>query len=282
MRNVFIFIRRYFNFIAFLILQGLSISILVNYNKTHNAIFDNYANELSGGINKKLNGIEYFFSLNKTNQKLAEENARLRNLLASNFEKLDSSITNYTDTLQQDTTGKVRKYYWMPAKVVGNTVTSQTNYLILERGSNQGVKKDMAVISPEGAIGIVVFVSENYSKVMSLLHRNSRVSAMLKKGSISGSVEWDGKNPSFLTLKNIPKSAVVAKGDTVLTSNYSANFPSKIMLGKVEELSSDKSSNFYTIKIKTAVNFYNIQYAYVVVNSMWEEKKKVEETILTF
>lgn len=282
MRNVIIFIRRYFNFLAFLILQAVCISILVNYNKTHEAIFANYTNEFYGGINKKINGIEYFFSLNSTNQKLAEENARLRNLLNSNFEKTDSSKSHFTDTLNQDTAGKIRKYYWLPAKIVGNTITSQTNYIIIERGSNQGVKKDMAVISPEGAIGIVVFVSENFSKVMSLLHRNSRVSAMLKKGNISGAVEWDGKDPSFLTLKNIPKSAAVAKGDTVLTSNYSANFPSNVMLGKVEEISADKSSNFYTIKLKTAVNFYNIQYGYVVVNSMWEEKKLVEEMKLTF
>lgn len=282
MRNVIIFIRRYFNFIAFIILQVFCISILVNYNKTHEALFANYANELLGSVNQKFNGIEYFFSLNRTNQKLVEENARLRNLLGSNFEKKDSLKTFYSDSVNQDTIGKVRKYYWMPAKIVGNTITSQTNYIILERGSKQGVKKDMAVISPEGAIGIVVFASDNFSKVMSLLHRNSRVSAMLKKGGTSGSVEWDGKDPSFLMLKNIPKSVLVAKGDTILTSNYSANFPSRVMIGRVEEINTDKSSNFYTIKLRTAVNFFNIQYAYVVINSMWAEKKMVEEKILTF
>ena len=85
----------------------------------------------------------------------------------------------------------------------------------------------MAVTGPQGIVGVVVAVSDNYSKVMSLLNRNSKVSSMLKKDNVTGSVEWDGNDPSYLTLKGIPRSAKVVKGDTVLTSNYSAMARSK-------------------------------------------------------
>jgi rod shape-determining protein MreC len=92
---------------------------------------------------------------------------------------------------------------------------------------------------------------------MSLLHRNSKVSAMLKKDNSAGSIEWDGIDPGYLIMKNVTKGSKIAKGDTVLTSNYSANFPPKLMIGTVAEISSESSSNFYTLKIKTATNFFS-------------------------
>ncbi len=111
---------------------------------------------------------------------------------------------------------------------------------------------------------------------MSLLNRNSKISSMLKKGNISGSVEWDGEDSRYVTLKNIPKSAKITKGDSVLTSTYSANFPSHIMVGTVQRISADPSSNFFTITVKTATDFYSIQYVYLVENVQWEEQRRLE------
>ena len=134
----------------------------------------------------------------------------------------------------------------------------------------------MAVIGPSGLVGTVIDVSENYSKVMSLLNRNSRVSAMLLKGSATGSVEWDGKDPQLLTMRNIPKSIKVNKGDTVVTSTYSANFPSNVFVGFVSSISADASSNFYRILVKTATDFYSVQYVNVVENVQWDEQRRLE------
>ncbi len=273
MKNIFLFIRSYFNFIVFVILQGLSIAILVNYNKTHQAVFAGVANEVTGKLNEQYNGVESYFSLQTNNKLLLEENARLKNMLAQNFQRPDISVLTFTDSLFTDTIGKQRKFVWLPAKVVGNSVSLQNNYVMLERGSLQGVKPEMAVTGPNGIVGIVTQVSENYSKVMSLLHRNSKVSCMLKKNNMAGSLEWDGKNPSYLTLKGIPKSAQIVKGDTVLTSTYSSIFPSHLMVGTVAEVMADPSSNFFTLKVKSATNFFSLQYAYLVQNTMWEEQK---------
>jgi rod shape-determining protein MreC len=272
-KNIFLFIRSYFNFIVFVILQGLSIAILVNYNKTHQAVFAGVANEVTGKLNEQYNGVESYFSLQTNNKLLLEENARLKNMLAQNFQRPDISVLTFTDSLFTDTIGKQRKFVWLPAKVVGNSVSLQNNYVMLERGSLQGVKPEMAVTGPNGIVGIVTQVSENYSKVMSLLHRNSKVSCMLKKNNMAGSLEWDGKNPSYLTLKGIPKSAQIVKGDTVLTSTYSSIFPSHLMVGTVAEVMADPSSNFFTLKVKSATNFFSLQYAYLVQNTMWEEQK---------
>lgn len=276
MRNIFIFIRRYFTFLFFLVLQIVSITLLVRYNPTHQATYAGMANEITGHVNKQYNKIQYYFHLKETNRQLSEENTRLKNMLGINFESPDSARISIIDSLVRDTLGRARKFIWLPAKVVSNTVTSHTNYLTLHRGSAQGVKKDMAVIGPDGVVGTVVEVSENYSLVMSLLHRNSTVSSMLKKGNVAGRVNWEGRDPNYVTLHNIPKSTQVAKGDSVVTSNYSANFPPDLMVGVVHDISSDPSSNFLTIRLKTATNFFSIQYVNVVENVQWEEQRRVE------
>lgn len=276
MKNIFIFIRRYFNFLFFVVLQILSIVFLVKYNDTHEAAFAGVANEVTGRINVQYNKVQNYFHLKENNTLLLEENARLRNLLHINFEDPDSSRRVVLDSLVRDTLGHQRKYLWLPAKVVNNTVSQQMNYLTLHRGANEGVKKDMAVVGPQGVVGTVIDVSENFSRVMSLLHRNSKVSSMLKKSRIIGTVDWDGKDPHYITLRNIPKSTPVAKGDSVVTSSYSANFPSELMVGTIDEISKDPSSNFYIIRLKTATNFYSLEYVNLIDNVQWDEQRRLE------
>lgn len=276
MRNILLFIRRFFNFFLFLALQVFSIVILAKYNKTHQAVFDGIANETTGWISSKYNNVEYYFHLSETNKALAEENARLKNMLSSSFLNPDSSRVVKLDTLNRDTLGRIRKFNFLPAKVVNNSVNEENNYITLYRGKMQGVTNDMLVTGPDGIVGKVVSVSDNYCRVMSLLNHNSKVSAMLKKDNYFGDLDWDGKDPAYVTLHKISKSAKVAKGDTVLTSNYSS-FPPGLMVGTVAEINIDPSSGFYTLKIKTATNFYTLQYAYLVENVLWDEQKKLED-----
>jgi rod shape-determining protein MreC len=280
MRNIFLFIRRYLNFLIFLVLQVICITILVNYNATHEAVFKNVSMEATGWVDKQYNGVESYFRLKAENKRLADENNALRNMLASNFSGPDTTKTFFLDSIVKDTTGRIRKFTWLPAKVINNSISSQTNFITLERGTKQGVKKGMAVVAPgNSTVGVVVSVSENYSIVMSMLHRNSKVSSMLKKDKNAGTLEWDGKDPLELTLKNIPKSAKVAKGDTVLTSQYSSVFPYGLMVGKVIAIEADPASNFFTLKVRPATNFSAIQYVYLVDNLLLSEQKQLEDEI---
>ena len=211
--------------------------------------FYDQAKEVSfaGRVNSYYNEWAYFFDLKATNAKLVAENVALRNELAQNFVPYDTSVKSGTLILRKDSLEKTRKFFYYPAKVVGNSFTLQKNYITIERGALEGVKKDMAAISPDGSIvGVVVEVNDHYSKIMSLLHRNSKVSAMLKRDRIAGSIEWDGKSPDILSLKNISKSALPKIGDTVITSPYSSSFPAQLMIGRVTSIVQDPSSNFLT------------------------------------
>ncbi len=256
--------------------MGVSLGILINYNQTYQVVFSNIANETTGKVGAQYNKVEYYFRLKKANEQLVAENAELRGLLKSSFENPDTSTVIKIDSLLKDTLGRVRKFQFLPAKVVNNDVSDQNNYITLYRGSKQGVTTDMGVIGPQGIVGKVIMVSDNYCRVMSLLNRNAKVSAMTKKGFYTGLADWDGKDPRYVTMHNIPKSAKVQLGDSILTSNLSGSYPPGIMIGTIAAIQGDPGSGFYELKIKTATDFYSIQYAYLVNNMIWAEQKDIE------
>lgn len=279
MKNIDLFIRRFFNSICFVLLQICCIVMLSKFSKTHEAFFGSAFNEATGIINQQYAYVYNFFNLQSVNNDLAKENAVLKNQLLLSQTILSNNKKEILDSTLRDSVGHFRKFTLLPAAVVANSVSLQNNYLTLERGIKQGVKKGMGVICSSGIVGEVVSVSDNYALVMSVLNRNSRVSAMLKKDNIAGSVEWDGKDPAFFTLKNIPKSAKVQKGDTVFTSTYSSKFPSHVMVGIVSSIGAEASSNSYLLRIKTATNFFAVQQVYVVENVRFAEQTQLEATI---
>jgi rod shape-determining protein MreC len=286
MRNIFLFIRRYRTFFAFLIFQGVALWFLFNYNRFHRAKFLGVANEMTGRINTQYNKVEDYFTLREENKRVHRLNDSLLNLLPRNFMRRDTTMQASQDSLPYDTLGNYRRYFSRPATVVYNTVNAQKNYIQINRGSNQGIRDNMAVVSSDGsAVGLVVNVSGNFSQVMSLLHVQSTVSVSLKKTGDFGTVEWDGKDPRYLLLKRIPKTVQVDKGDTILTSPVSFNFPPGYMVGTVADIKLDNTTGMYLLKIKTGANFYNLQQVHVIENmerteqvKLFDEtKKKIEQ-----
>lgn len=278
MRNVFLFIRRHFNFLFFLVLQILSLSFLFRYNKFHEAAFLNVSTEITGRLNEKYNGIEYYFQLKKTNEYLVQENLRLRQQLKDNFEAPDSNQRLFHDTIRVDSGKSIRKWLMMEAKVVNNTITLPANYMTIHRGFRQGVRQNMGVTGPQGIVGSVINVSENFAIVMSVLHPDFHVVAQLKKGGENGTIYWDGVSPSFISMRGIPRSTNVVVGDTVLTSQISSLFSANLLVGTVAEIVPDNTSNFYNLKLRLATNFSNIEYGYVIANLQYDEQKRLEDS----
>lgn len=285
MRNVFLFIKRYFNFLSFLGLQVFCLLTLFSYNSFHHAVFSNASNELTGQINTRYDKLQGYFLLRKTNEDLVKENARLRNMLGENFESVDSSRKLLPDSVlikedsvkALDTAGKARKYEILEARVVGNSVSEQKNYIQIHRGRLQGVKQYAGVIGPNGIVGKVVEVSDNFSVVMSVLNRDNSVSAKLKKSGETGYITWDGRDPQVIVLKDIPKSAQMNKGDSIITSGFTPQYPKGILIGTVMKVEQDKSSSTFLVSVKPATNFYNIQYVYVLNNLQLDELRQLEE-----
>jgi rod shape-determining protein MreC len=279
MRNIFLFIARFSNLLFFLLLQVIALSMLFSYNKFHQAAYMNVANEMTGKVFLRYNNIETYFNLRQENEKLRLQNAELLNKLNTNFSAPDSSVDLVSDTFRLQDAEQYRKYLFLPAKVIGNSVNEQNNFITLHRGSNQGVGVNMAVVGASGIIGKVVDVSPNMSVVMSLLQRKNSVVALLKKGSGYGEVIWDGKDPRFVSLINIPRTVKVAKGDTVVTSPYSDIFPPGQVVGFVQDVTEDKSSSMYLIKVRTGTDFFSVQHAFVVKNIQKAEMDSLNKRI---
>lgn len=279
MRNVFLFLRRYSVFIIFLVMQVIGLSMLFSGNRFHSSVMGMVSNEVAGGINKRIDRAEEFLSLREQNRMLTEQNAKLLSLLPNGSLLPDSAIEIVTDTFRLDSIKQYRQYQYLSAKVISNSVFLQQNYMVLHRGSDQGISPNMAVVAVDGIVGTVVQVSQNMALVMSLLNRQSKVIATLKKGSGLGEVSWDGKDPNYLVLSKIPKTIVVEKGDTIVTSPYSDKFPPGLPIGVVDEVEQDQETNTYILLVKTAVNFYNIQHAYAVKNKLDSEMEELKKGI---
>jgi rod shape-determining protein MreC len=138
----------------------------------------------------------------------------------------------------------------------------------------------MGVVDPKlGVVGITTEVSPDYAAVMSLLHRDSRISGKLLKTGETGTLTWDGKEPNVVTLTNVPKSAKIAKGDTVITSGFSTTFPKGMYIGKVLAVYTEKGSNSYKVKLRTAANFYDLAYVFIIDDVRQEEVDKMLEQL---
>lgn len=276
MLNIFAFLRRYFTFITFVVLQFVSLWMLFNYNRFHRAAFLGVDSEMTGRINTEVDKLDDYFHQGAEARRVHRMNDSLINLLPVNFDIPDTAQKSVTDSLRFDSTIAIRRYIWRDAKVVYNTINSEQNYLQLNRGSKYGIRDDMAVLNSDGAVvGVVVNVSPNFSQVMSLLHVQSSVSASHRRTGTLGKIEWDAKDPRFVLLKGIPRSVEVKAGDSIVTSRYSYNFPPNYLIGTVSGITNDPATGFYLLKVKTAANFSTIQQVFVVENLLREEQLKL-------
>lgn len=279
MRNIFLFIRRYAIFILFLIMQITALSMLFSYNRFHSSLYGMFSSEVSGRVNDRVDNVYSYFSLKEENEKLRAQNAQLLSQLPTGQLYADTTNRLVKDTLRIDSVHSYRQYEYMDAHVISNSVFLQQNYMMLHRGADQGVQANMAVVGPEGVIGTVVGVSKNMSTVMSLLHRQSKLIAVLKKGSGLGEIVWDGKDPQTLILNKIPKTIVVKVGDTVVTSPYSDRFPPGMTIGFVSSVTNDQETNTYILKVRPATDFSNVRHAFVVKNKLQGEMDELKSKL---
>ena len=272
MRNLIAFLQRFHFFILFLILETVAIIIIASNNSYQGSTIQGFANEFGGGITNRYNNLTDYVDLRETNRILAEENARLRRQIESSYIK----YTHHTFTIN-DTICK-QQYTFIDAKVISSSSGKRNNYMMLNKGSIHGVKKSMAVISSNGIVGIVSSVSKNYSKVMMVLHSESRISAKLKRTNYSGSLIWKGGNYRYGLLTDIPSHIDIKKGDTVITSGFSLDFPEGIMIGRIENFKQDPGTSTYEGKVKFSADYNKLDYVYIVRNLFKEEQQTIMNT----
>ncbi len=117
-----------------------------------------------------------------------------------------------------------------------------------------------------------------FAIVMSMLHPHFKVVVKLKRGGETGTIDWDGLSPNFVTLRAIPKSAKVSVGDTVITSLNFLPFSCQPDGRNDRRDRARQWQQFYTLKVRTATTFPNIEYVYVIDNTQYDEQKALEDS----
>jgi rod shape-determining protein MreC len=276
MRGLLRFLARNYFILLFLLLEAISIGLLVNYNNFQRVKFFNSSNSLVASIYENYNAVTNFFSLQKTNADLAAENARLRTMLEQ-YKQASIPIDSLHQVAEgQDSTG--RRYDFLPAKVVNNSFVRQYNYITINKGSEDHVEVDMGIIGPNGVVGIVTSVSKHYATGPTILNKRWKVSAKIKNSNYFGSLAWDGLNPQYANLNEIPFHVHMEVGDTIVTSGFSDVFPEGIPIGVIENFDHASGRNFFAIKVKLLTNFANLSYIEIVKNNHLEELEELQET----
>jgi len=221
-------------------------------------------------MSTRIENIKDYLSLRDENRILAEENARLYNRLGSSFARVAADSVYMGDSIQP------RKFLYLTARVVNNTVNKQFNYLTLDKGSLSGIKPEMAVIGSEGIVGIVKSVSDNYASVLSALNRDFIVSAKIQKNGYFGPLKWNGNSADYATLVDIPHHVKIETGDTIVTSGFGGVFPEGYHIGTISDFRL-KGGNYYEIRVKLSTDFRKLNYVQVIKNYALNEIDSLEK-----
>lgn len=170
-------------------------------------------------------------------------------------------------------------YHYIHARVIYNQIASANNYILLDRGSNDGIKEDMAVVSARGIVGVIMNVSTHFSRVIPVLNSEYHPSCIIKNTRFFGSLFWDGKDPRYINLSRLPVHSSYTIGDTIVTSGYSASFPEGVFVGVVEDVFKRKNEEYNSLKVRLFTDFSTLNEVFIIQNPLREEQIKIEKGI---
>ena len=269
MRNLWLFISKYNAFFLLIIFFTISLVMMVNNNSYQRASVLNSSNQVIGTIYERVNELRSYLVLGKTNDSLAAENARLKNLLKSSFFSDSIKKVSVNDTILK------QQYTYTVARVINNSIRQKNNYITINRGKKHGIQKGMGVTTSTGIVGIVLNVSENFSTIRSLLHSETKISASVN-GNIGSLIWGEGNNDSRVAiLKDIQGHLIIKKGSRVTTSEFSL-FPQGTNIGVVSRTGFKSGDSSLDIEVKLDTDFSALQYVYVINNLLSMEQVNLE------
>lgn len=270
MNELFGFIVRHSKWLVFTFFVVISCTLLFNGDPYRQHVFMTSAGRMAASVYKGANNVTSYFDLREINEDLNRRNAELQAELVGLQERIDAlTESQYTDTMVADS--GVRHFDFVVARVINNSISHPFNYLTINKGSADGIKPELGVIDHNGVVGIVSTTGAHSARVISLLNPHFRLSCKIKRSDYFGSLVWDGDNPSEALLEELPRHTVYQPGDTIVTSGYSAVFPSGLPVGTIMEAESDKNQNFFTLRIKLLADFTTLGNVQIVLNNQAEE-----------
>lgn len=210
--------------------------------------------------------VKNYFSLGRTNKELVQENFELREELAALRETVHAARI---DTMRYGIR-ESRGFSYTPAEVLKVSRNKQHNYMIINKGFDDGIQEKSGIITARGVIGIVDAVSAHYAYARSVQNNDISISARLGTEGGAGLLVWDGRTSRGAVLKEIPLQYKYEAGDTVYTSGHSLMFPPDIPLG-IAGTSKIINGATNEIRVELFQDFSAIRYVTVVHNTAFDE-----------
>lgn len=252
--------------LVFLALVVASLVLMARTSYYQSSHLIAWTNSVAGGWYSGVNSVGGYFGLKAENDRLAAENAMLRAQVEASYISFSDREFEVNDTIY------LQRYSYTEARVIKNSWSQQNNYIMVGKGSAHGLEPDMAVISPDGIVGVVMSVSDNFATIMPVLHSDSRNSVRVKRTGISGSLVWDGLDYRYAQVVDVPTTHQFEVGDTIVTSGLAGDFPEGIAVGYVESAEALSGSGFYTVNIRLATDFNKLDHVYIIHNRFRAEQ----------
>ncbi len=261
--------KKYDYVVVFFFLLALCVVLMSRTSYYQSSKLISWTNSIAGGWYEGVHSISGYFGLKSENDRLAAENAYLRARLASSYISYTDSTFTVRDTVYK------QRFTYTEARVIKNSWSQQNNYVMINKGRSHGIAPDMAVISPDGIVGVVMSVSDNFATIMPVLHSDSRNSVKVKRTGISGSLVWDGADYRYAQVIDVPTTHKFIQGDTIITSGLANDFPEGILVGYVMEAENLSGSGFYKVKILLATDFNKLDHVYIINNRFRDEQERL-------
>ncbi|MDR1436608.1 MAG: rod shape-determining protein MreC [Candidatus Symbiothrix sp.] len=274
MRNLINFIFKNVHWLLFFLLVSLSVLLIVNNNRFQRSKYLAVSLEVTGRLYAVSAFVESYMNLRETNTNLMKKIAELENTIQAHEHQIELlSDTGSLRKIEPDSSHFTLKQ----AKVVNNSVTGIENYILLNKGSEDGIERDMGVISHQGIVGVIMGVSRNFSLVIPVLNPKFRPSGRVKSNNYFGPLIWDGKDPRYTYLQELPRHIHFEINDTVVTSGFSGIFPGGLPVGKIVDSMKQKNDNYTSLKIELFANFHTLTDVLIIKNSYREEQQILQK-----
>lgn len=263
MNKLLEFFRSTYVVLLFIVIEVVALHYYANSSSYTQARLLTQSNRLAGGVHGAFANVKHYFGLGRENRQLVTRVQELETELAELRREVASIPPDSTEIRIGE-----RQFKMSTARVVSNSINKLRNFMVLDRGSRDGVKRDMAVLSSAGAmVGYVVEVSDRYAVAISMLNTAFRASGKIAGNAYSGSIRWDGHDARHVTMYELAKYAEPERGDTIVSTGFSLYFPVDIPIGTVEEAELNEAQTAYTVRVKLMAEMSGLNTVILVENT---------------
>ena len=270
---------KYNHWFLFLLLEGISVMLIVRFNNYQSAAFFTSTNSVAGEMFSAVTDATSYLSLKGENKQLLEQNVAL----SAEVQLLREQLEEYRNVEALSADGVFLQdssdYVFNSARVVNNSLNAVNNYIVIDKGTKDGVGSEMGVYNGEGVVGVIYLSSKHYSLVIPLLNSKSNISCRIKGGDNFCALQWDGEDTRYSYLVDLPRYTKFEQGDTVVTSGFSSIFPANIPVGTIDRVEDTPDAMFYRARVKLMVDFSSLSSVYIVGNKGHNEQMSLEAKI---